>query len=253
MKGYNLTNSVSTPVPSNGGQTRPNTNFSPEKSNHVTINNTTITTTANSPSNTAYTETKIEINSQKKVSYNAALTDDEVVDTTKTPASSASSCQTQNKFSDGIQKSTETGELKLKLGSNNNNPRDKVSFSSDTQHHDNRIEHYGIGVLKTKVMISGDSSCSDSGLEVRGGSSVAGEVRLPNMRQLYRTARVDQESDNTDCCSPSPHSSLLDAPLPPSLSPFPGQTSTQSSQDSKQCNHHSTIRIQQNAVRSGWI
>ena len=98
-------------------------------------------------------------------------------------------------------------------------------------------------------MISGDSSCSDSGLEVRGGSSVAGEMRLPNMRQLYRTARVDQESDNTDCCSPSPHSSLLDAPLPPSLSPFPGQTSTQSSQDSKQCNHHSTIRIQQNAVR----
>merc|ERR1719210_1809889 len=48
MKGYNLTNSVSTPVPSNGGQTWPNTNFSPEKSNHVTINNTTITTTANS-------------------------------------------------------------------------------------------------------------------------------------------------------------------------------------------------------------
>ena len=74
MKGYNLTNSVSTPVPSNGGQTRPNTNFSPEKSNHVTINNTTITTTANSPSNTAYTETKIEINSQKKGNIDYLLT-----------------------------------------------------------------------------------------------------------------------------------------------------------------------------------
>merc|ERR1711963_113911 len=118
--------------------------------------------------------------------------------TTKTPASSASSCQTQNKFSDGIQKSIETGELKLKLGSNNNNnPRDNFP-SAQTLNTMTIGEHYGIGVLKTKVMISGDSSCSDSGLEVRGGSSVAGEVRLPNMRQLYRTARVDQESDNTD-------------------------------------------------------
>ena len=58
MKGYNLTDSVSTPVPSNGGHT----NTNPEKSNHLTINNTPTT----AASNKVYTETKIEINTQKK-------------------------------------------------------------------------------------------------------------------------------------------------------------------------------------------
>ena len=68
MKGYNLTNSVSTPVPSNGGHSQTNTN--PEKSNHVTINNTATTV----PSNKTYTETKIEINSPKKGNNDYLLT-----------------------------------------------------------------------------------------------------------------------------------------------------------------------------------
>ena len=105
-------------------------------------------------------------------------------------------------------------------------------------------------------MISGESSCSDSGLEVRAGSSVTSGTTLAGssvtsttsgtsgttLRHLCRTARVDQESDANTDCSPSPHSSLLDAPLPPSLANFPDN------HNNKQCNYTS-IRIQQNAVR----
>ena len=93
-------------------------------------------------------------------------------------------------------------------------------------------------------MISGDSSFSDSGLAVRGGSAVsaAGAGGAP-LRALYRGARVEQESDCPTDCSPSPHSSLLDAPLPPSLLnlPDPGSGGRQ-----HKC---SSVRIQQSAVR----
>ena len=109
-------------------------------------------------------------------------------------------------------------------------------------------------------MISGDSSCSDSGLgqlEVRaGGGARAGlcrgtrvqdqvVTRLTIIQQyhlLSSSSRL-QESDNTDC-SPacSPHSSLLDAPLPHP----PG-----SAHSSHLGHAHTSIRIQQNsAVRS---
>ena len=63
-----------------------------------------------------------------------------------------------------------------------------------------------------QVMVSRESSCSDSGLEVRG-------TRAGALRALYRSPRVETgetESHTTDY-SPSPHSSILDAPLPPTL------------------------------------
>lgn len=93
-------------------------------------------------------------------------------------------------------------------------------------------------------MISGDSSCSDSGLEVRGGSTVSAGAAGAHVRALYRGARVEQESDCPTDCSPSPHSSLLDAPLPPSLLNFPDP-----GPGGKQNNKCSSVRIQQNAVR----
>lgn len=93
-------------------------------------------------------------------------------------------------------------------------------------------------------MISGDSSCSDSGLEVRGGSAVSAGAAGAHVRALYRGARVEQESDCPTDCSPSPHSSLLDAPLPPSLLNFPDP-----GPGGKQNNKCSSVRIQQNAVR----
>lgn len=85
-------------------------------------------------------------------------------------------------------------------------------------------------------MISGDSSCSDSGLEVRGGCA--------NMRALYRATRVEAESGGETDCTPSPHSSLLDAPLPPNLINFPDSAAS----EGRLCKH-SSIRIQQNAAR----
>ena len=110
-------------------------------------------------------------------------------------------------------------------------------------------------------MISGDSSCSDSGLgqlEVRaGGGARAGLCRgtrvqdqvvtkltiIQQYHLLSSSSSRLQESDNTDC-SPacSPHSSLLDAPLPHP----PG-----SAHSSHLGHAHTSIRIQQNsAVRS---
>ena len=96
-------------------------------------------------------------------------------------------------------------------------------------------------------MISGDSSFSDSGLEVRGGSAVSavGGGGAP-LRALYRGARVEQESDCPTDCSPSPHSSLLDAPLPPSLLNLPEPGSGAPGGRQHKC---SSVRIQQNAVR----
>ena len=119
-------------------------------------------------------------------------------------------------------------------------------------------------IIISQVMISGDSSCSDSGLEVRRGGSKG----CANMRALYRGARVDQESDTVTDCSPSPHSSLLDAPLPPHLGldqhhghdhhgagQHHGHDTTGASgsnhvttRESKLCKH-SSIRVQQSAVR----
>ena len=90
-------------------------------------------------------------------------------------------------------------------------------------------------------MISGDSSCSDSGLEVRGSSRVGGGGGAGGggggagvLRALYRSPRVEGETEShTTDYSPSPHSSILDAPLPPSL-----------------VNIQPSVRIQQNnAVR----
>ena len=108
-------------------------------------------------------------------------------------------------------------------------------------------------IIISQVMISGDSSCSDSGLEVRRGGSKG----CANMRALYRGARVDQESDTVTDCSPSPHSSLLDAPLPPHLGhdQHHGHDTAGASgsnhvttRESKLCKH-SSIRVQQSAVR----
>ena len=84
-------------------------------------------------------------------------------------------------------------------------------------------------------MISGDSSCSDSGLEVRGSSRGGGGGGGGVLRALYRSPRVEGETESlqTTDYSPSPHSSILDAPLPPSL-----------------VNIQPSVRIQQNnAVR----
>ena len=79
-------------------------------------------------------------------------------------------------------------------------------------------------------MISGDSSCSDSGLEVRGSSRGGGGGGGGVLRALYRSPRVEGETEShTTDYSPSPHSSILDAPLPPSL-----------------VNIQPTVRIQQN-------
>ena len=61
-------------------------------------------------------------------------------------------------------------------------------------------------------MISGDSSCSDSGLEVRTARGVGGALRA-----LYRTPRLEAETESHTTDSPSPQSSILDAPLPPTL------------------------------------
>ena len=94
-------------------------------------------------------------------------------------------------------------------------------------------------------MISGDSSFSDSGLEVRGGSAVSAGGGGAPLRALYRGARVEQESDCPTDCSPSPHSSLLDAPLPPSLLNLP-EAGPGSRPPPNKC---SSVRIQQSAVR----
>ena len=88
---------------------------------------------------------------------------------------------------------------------------------------------------------------TDSGLEVRGGSAVsAAGVGGAPLRALYRGARVEQESDCPTDCSPSPHSSLLDAPLPPSLLNLPEPGSGAPGGRQHKC---SSVRIQQNAVR----
>ena len=64
-----------------------------------------------------------------------------------------------------------------------------------------------------QVMVSADSSCSDSGLEVRGSRPHGAPLRA-----LYRTPRVEAETEShTTDYSPSPQSSILDAPLPPTL------------------------------------
>ena len=107
------------------------------------------------------------------------------------------------------------------------------SFGTPWRKKDKSDVHFAL-----QVMISGESSCSDSGLEVRGGSSAG----VTSVRHLCRTARVDQESDANTDCSPSPHSSLLDAPLPPTLANFADN------HNNKQ-NNYTSIRIQQNAVR----
>ena len=63
---------------------------------------------------------------------------------------------------------------------------------------------------KLQVMVSADSSCSDSGLEVRGSRPHGAPLRA-----LYRTPRVEAETEShTTDYSPSPQSSILDAPLP---------------------------------------